>query len=339
MHVISPSTASVHRIGRPRAWEGLCFDCRVPRRSVHKSAAGEVLLSDAVRLGDERFAVAASWHRDHFLAHLGGHASDPVLLAETVRQAAIYLSHRFHGVPYGHPFVLGGLAVDLDEPLPGMVSGPLALRLEASCRRREERGRVALGLDVVVHTEDRPLGRARVHWSVMEARRYAVLRKRGAVDRDSVPVLDDAGIVALPPASVGQRYDRDVLLAADAERLEGWWLRLDHGHPVLFDHPSDHIPGMALVEAFRQAARAAVADHGPDPLGAQRRLESLSVTFSSFGELDLPVFLTAEPADDQGTARGNVLLLRAVQGNRELAHARMGYAVGHDAGLRGDAAC
>jgi hypothetical protein len=102
---------------------------------VHKSATAEVLLTDAAHLGDDRFVVAAVWHRDHFLGHRGAPASDPVLLAETARQAAIHLSHRFHDIPEGRPFVLDEVAVELDEALPPADREPLALGLDIRCRR------------------------------------------------------------------------------------------------------------------------------------------------------------------------------------------------------------
>ncbi|WP_260845011.1 AfsA-related hotdog domain-containing protein [Streptomyces sp. SLBN-31] len=35
-----------------------------------------------------------------------------------------------------------------------------------------------------------------------------------------------------------------------------WQLRVDTRHPVLFDHIVDHVPGMLLIEAARQAATA-----------------------------------------------------------------------------------
>ncbi|WP_281275492.1 AfsA-related hotdog domain-containing protein [Saccharothrix australiensis] len=36
-------------------------------------------------------------------------------------------------------------------------------------------------------------------------------------------------------------------------RSDSWLPRVDRRHPVLFDHPVDHVPGMALQEAGRQA--------------------------------------------------------------------------------------
>ncbi len=73
----------------------------------------------------------------------------------------------------------------------------------------------------------------------------------------------------MPAGLVGRHDPRDVVLGTPGEeRPSGadglnadwaygsWQLRIDRGHPVLFDHPVDHVPGMALLEAARQAAQA-----------------------------------------------------------------------------------
>ncbi len=295
-----------------------------------------MLLTDVRHLGQDRFAVAARWLRDDFITgnHLtgrggflgasGGRTLDPVLLAETARQAAIHLSHCFHDIPFGHPFVLGEVAVDLDETLPPLPD----VVLETHCRRTVHNPRRAiLELDATVWAAGLPAGRARVRWEAMEPRRYTVLRKRGAAQPPAASASAVAGAgdaLPLTPAGVGLGRDRDVLVAADAGRPDRWWLRLDGGHPVLFDHPSDHIPGMALVEAFRQAAGvAAVAQGALDP-DRVRDVAALAVEFASFAEPAGPVAITAEPSgpgepyDDAVAFR-----LTATQGDRTLARARI----------------
>ncbi|MFF4060674.1 ScbA/BarX family gamma-butyrolactone biosynthesis protein [Streptomyces sp. NPDC001668] len=296
----------------------------MPRESVHKSATAEVLLTDAAQLGEDRFAVSAVWHRDHFLGHRGAPSGDPVLLAETARQAAIHLSHRFHGLPEGHPFVLDEVAVELDEALPPVDPAPLALGLDIRCRRLPGPARrTRLELDAEVHTARRRPGRARVRWEVMEPRRYAVLRKRGGPlpSTSGEPAPPDT--LPVPAARVGGLREHDVLLAADATRSDRWWLQLDLGHPVLFDHPSDHIPGMALVEAFGQAITLADA-RGAGAADAGRHVRTLITRFTSFGELNQPVAITLQPDDDgHGGVGRPSFALRAVQGDRELASARV----------------
>ncbi|MFD6811915.1 AfsA-related hotdog domain-containing protein [Streptomyces anthocyanicus] len=89
----------------------------LPREYVHKSAHSEVLLTGWKTEGPDTFTVTAQWPRTHaFYAPTDGR-HDPLLLAETVRQAA------HHTAPDGHPTaVLTGLHttfhryIELDAP-------------------------------------------------------------------------------------------------------------------------------------------------------------------------------------------------------------------------------
>ncbi|MFE2915248.1 AfsA-related hotdog domain-containing protein, partial [Kitasatospora indigofera] len=63
-------------------------------------------MTDGVDLGEGRFLVAAQWPRDHALYHPDGAGlSDPLLFAETIRQALVFVGHRFRGVPLSDRFV------------------------------------------------------------------------------------------------------------------------------------------------------------------------------------------------------------------------------------------
>ncbi|MER6730903.1 ScbA/BarX family gamma-butyrolactone biosynthesis protein [Streptomyces puniciscabiei] len=292
----------------------------VPKEMVHKAVAGEVLLADAVQVAEERFTVAVRRPRDRFLGHRGDRpVGDPLLLAEAVRQAAIYLSHRFHEVPRDHAFVLCDLEFALEAPLPpgGAQSAPVMLEIE--CTRAGRAARMA----VEVYAGGVRIGRAGMRWTAMERRRYTALRRRtGGTTVHSNATLDEAVAAAaghVPVRAGAGCADRDsVLKDAQGGAAGGrWQLRLDLGHPVLFDHACDHIPGMALLEAFRQAARAASADpaSGPESWEAV----SASITFDAFGELDTPVWITLA----EGRPGDGALRLTAVQGDRTLATAEL----------------
>ncbi|WP_442819295.1 AfsA-related hotdog domain-containing protein [Streptomyces sp. NBC_01236] len=73
------------------------------------------------------------------------------------------------------------------------------------------------------------------------------------------PTADTARAVPLPPPAgltpFGRDRFEDAVLAA-TDRPDRWQLRVDTTHPALFDHLVDHAPGILLLEAARQAARA-----------------------------------------------------------------------------------
>jgi hypothetical protein len=89
------------------------------------------------------------------------------------------------------------------------------------------------------------------------------------------------------PVAVGRTDVRDVVLTPfDGGSRK---LRVDLSHPALFDHPLDHVPGMLLLEAARQAALAASFPESVLPV-------ALDIQFLRYTELDQPCVVT--------TARG-----------------------------------
>lgn len=304
----------------------LSYDACVPRTMVHKSAVSEVFLTDARRLEENRFAIAAQWPRDHVFFQPGADGTDdPLLWIETVRQAGIYLSHRFYDVPLSHPFILASVDFTVDDPTPPRNGlAPVAVTLDATClvQAHDER-RLVMTMQATVLVGGNRVGQVSMAWQAIDPRRYALVRRRGGspAARPHAPQIRDT--VLLPPAAIGRRHTRDVLLAGAIGAARAWNLRLDTDHPVLFDHSCDHIPGIALLEAFGQAAALTAYRHeAPGP--RQWATKSGKITFDSFGEHGVPVIVVSrdglsaqEPADD-GQQEIRVV---ALQGDRPLASA------------------
>ena len=292
---------------------GHCADAHVPRALVHKAADREVLLSAVRPLTEDRFAVWGRWPHDHLLHHRDADGRrDPLVVVETMRQAGIYLSHRFHGVPTDHAFVLHGFDFQLDAPLRDRGDGADIL-FDVVVRRvpgNPRRFRLTSDADILV--DGRSVGRASMRWDALPPAHYALVRSRSAAAAAPFDVSDPTVEArALSPAAVGRDRDDAVLLADLDDSSAGWQLRPDTGHPALFDHESDHVPGMVLVEAFRQAALVRAGQDAPSAWA----IHSMQTSFLSFGELGQPVTVTAEP-DGPGA-----YLLAARQGPRALATA------------------
>ncbi|MDO0939458.1 AfsA-related hotdog domain-containing protein [Streptomyces sp. DG2A-72] len=84
-----------------------------------------------------------------------------------------------------------------------------------------------------------------------------------------------------------------------------WQLRVDTRHPVLFDHPTDHVPGMVLLEAARQAT-AATAGRPVIPL-------DITSEFKRYAELHTPCLIEARPAPGTDTDRPQSVLVTGHQ--------------------------
>ncbi|MEW2395756.1 ScbA/BarX family gamma-butyrolactone biosynthesis protein [Streptomyces sp. NPDC046862] len=296
-------------------------DSHVPRTLVHKTADAEVLLLAVRPLGGDRYAVSGRWPDDHLLHHRGADGRrDSLVVVETMRQAGICISHRFYGVPEGHAFVLHGFEFHLDAPLRDSGEGADVVfdvevrRVPGSSRR------VRLESEAAIVVGGRVVGRAAMRWDALPPAQYALVRSRSAAAAAPFDVIDPVVEArVLSPAAVGRDRDDAVLLADTGDTASGWRLRGETGHPALFDHGSDHVPGMVLVEAFRQACLVRAAqDVSGDASGDASRdwaVDSVQASFLAFGELGQPVTIVAEP-EGPGSYR-----LAAQQGPRTLATA------------------
>ncbi|WP_217165397.1 ScbA/BarX family gamma-butyrolactone biosynthesis protein [Streptomyces sp. AC512_CC834] len=306
---------------RPAPETRLSFTGPMPRSAVHKEADSEVLLTDAKCIGKDRFTIAALWPRDHFLRHRGADApSDPFLLVESVRQTSIFLSHRFYGVPQEHPFVLCDLGFDLEYPLPPRRDSPLPVVLDAVCvPTTNNPRRFGMRLETTAYIDGRRIGRASLHWLAMAPKTYQLVRFRGAPAESEGARGEQSHAAPVPPQAVGHCHDRDVLLGWEPDGVHEtdqstWRLRINRDHPVLFDHHSDHIPGMLLLEACRQAALVGIPQTS-DPL------RKVSATFTSFGELSRPVTLHARQANQAAADEHPGISVTALQEGKILASA------------------
>ncbi|MGW0515039.1 ScbA/BarX family gamma-butyrolactone biosynthesis protein [Streptomyces olivaceoviridis] len=300
----------------------LTFQRTVPRRLVHRASVAEVFLTDALALGDDRFLLGAQWPRDHALYHpdvLG--RSDPLLAAETIRQALVYLAHWHYAIPLDRRFVGRRMELDITEPQALRVTGqPLPVVLEARWEWVDSRPphRHGMRLEAELVVGERKIGRGSLQVVALDERRYSVLRRRTGGSGTVIPA-QRRRVLTLPAAQVGRLRGKDSVLAATGRAGE-WELHADLDHAVLFDHPTDHVPLMVLLEGVRQLGHLVTS--GPGASGGRpavaSQLTSLTVDCLAFAELDPPVRLRV--TDDRTTSRGGrYLAIDATQDDRGVA--------------------
>ncbi|MBD0707264.1 hypothetical protein BU197_02200 [Streptomyces sp. CBMA291] len=286
----------------------------------------EVFLTDSVMAGGDRFLVGAQLPRNHALYRPEGTGqADFMLLVEVVRQAGIFLSHRHHDVPLGHHFIFKALSLRIGDPAALRVgAGPLPVVLDVKVVTPEgprNPRRFDARFDMVIEVAGRECARASASVTVIDGVRYARLRQRGRSAGTGTPAPATGSPV--PPAE-GRGVLRPLSgKGSGAAGAREWRLHVDTTHPGYFEHPSDHVPGMLLLEAFRQAALRTGRPCGTDgeapadlldfPDGAHGALLSLDADFAVFGELSEAVTIDATPTGD-GRIR-----LSATQGERVLA--------------------
>ncbi|MEU1983932.1 ScbA/BarX family gamma-butyrolactone biosynthesis protein [Nocardia sp. NPDC019395] len=279
----------------------------IRRELAHRAAVSEVFVTSLAARAPGRFVAGAQLPRMHayYGDHLGILAARHDLLAvmETARQTSIAITHEFYRVPLDAGFLVrtfNGTGV----PGPAWASGPepADLVLEAEVLNLHGSGSAVCGIDIVleIYSAGALLATVDGSFSWLSPERWSGLRtgfrKRRGLGSVVGPVVSTKGT---EPAAVGRRDPRNVVVSPverDADRgIAG--LAIDPGHPFLFDHRLDHIPGSALLEAARQTAL--LLPGGPD----YPQLIGIASRFDRFTELDLATECRAEPT---GSAAGRV---------------------------------
>ncbi|MEU6770743.1 ScbA/BarX family gamma-butyrolactone biosynthesis protein [Streptomyces sp. NPDC046759] len=306
----------------------LTFERTVPRGLVHRHALSEVFLTDSARVDEHRFVAAAQLPPSHayYTDHITPPAVDPLLLLECCRQAETHAVHTHFGAPLGTKFVLQEWSMTLsDAARTPAAGGPVPVIIEAGTQDAQWiagtlRG---LGYRMRVSASGRTLGEVTMRVKYVTEGVYAKLRGRAAgtaPTSESYRGVESSGLVE--PGHVGRGRPENVVLL-DPVRTEDAVtarLRVAGGHPSLFDHPQDHVPGMVLMEAGRQAAllsaRTFTGD-GPD----RWRVGGLRASFGAYAELDEPLTVRAHRPEGEETPGRPTVRIGFEQAGRDVAQA------------------
>ena len=268
----------------------LSFEQPVPRALVHRHAISEVYVTDSAELAENSYALAAVLPRRHwfYTDGPGGPASVAALL-EVCRQAGTVVAHRYFDVPPATAFLVGGYELTM---LGAAAGTDLLLRVTTSGARHRQGTLSALHLRIEVECDGVPVAVADIAATYLAAGLYADMRRmrRGSEPPSSADrPAHRAGITASPSKVARSRHENVLLVDAvrSDERLVAV-LDVPVDHASLYDHPLDHVPAMALLEAAQQAATHLA---GGDVL-------ALRAGFRKIVELDAPAQVVATTGPD-----------------------------------------
>ncbi|MFJ2192107.1 ScbA/BarX family gamma-butyrolactone biosynthesis protein [Kitasatospora sp. NPDC087861] len=271
-----PASPAARHPARPLSWSRT-----VPRELVHRAAVAEVLLTDVRARGGGRFEAAAQWPRSHPTFPRGrGERHDPLIAVETARQLGIYLPLCHYGVPRDTHLLITDVSCRVDPAAEPRGDGPATVlcRAEVHGLRTSAENHRPTGMRLRVDCYARGALFARIEGGTRFVDRLAYPTLRGA---GTARTPGDAGPPPDPPSpeEVGVALPSDVVVArADDTVLV---CPGDPGHPFFFDHPSDHLPGMVLLEAARQAAVLRSAGRLSRPVAYRMR----ALRFTEFAPL------------------------------------------------------
>ena len=264
-----------------RADRTLRWDHTIDRKLVHRDSITEVLLTDVIRVGERELLVAAQWPRSHRVYRpdrYGRH--DPMLILESIRQAGLATSHLAFDVGFDQQSVMRDVSFTLDQQTEprGLLSATnlaITVRCEDLIMRAERLRGMTIELSFAADGLPFAAGRGTVRW--MSATSYAALRARSGIRLDWDQLRWSSSIPTRKASSI--RAADDVLLVPQTRPGNRRRLVVPLDHPVYFDHPLDHAPGMLLIDAAWQAV--------VEQRGEGARLVGCTLDCSAFTELGL----------------------------------------------------
>ncbi|MEU0137577.1 ScbA/BarX family gamma-butyrolactone biosynthesis protein [Streptomyces sp. NPDC006296] len=278
----------------------------IHKEYVHLGRSDMVLLTSWQRDEDGEFSLSGRWP-----APASGLPYDQRMLTQTVRQSGLTIAHAAYGAPLSDHTVLNYFDFTVAPGFRLPAGEPSDIMVEVTVKNAKERGRKVSSLDMEfrIHQGGRLVARADSEFGWLSTRVYRRLRgEHFTVDWNAWPLP-----APVDPRTVGRTAPVDVVLSA-GDGPHHWRLRNDVDDTVLYDHPVDHVPGLALMEAAHQAATAAVH---PAPFEAT----TVTSAFERYAEFDRPCWIEAEvlPAAPGETS----VLVTAVQDGETVFRSRL----------------
>ncbi|MFE3265635.1 ScbA/BarX family gamma-butyrolactone biosynthesis protein [Streptomyces sp. NPDC059215] len=256
----------------------------VPREYVHRKSLAEVFLTGSEKTGDNHYTLTAQWPRTHTF-YTTPHAThhDPLQAAETIRQTGLYLAHAELGVPLDHHFLMWNIHLTTHPQHLTIGPTPTDLTLTTTCTTLRYKGKRLA--DFTMHINITRNGHTTAtgggQFTCLTPTTYHRLRQPHTHQPTPTPPTTPT---TTDPTPYGRHLPLDLVLTP-TPTPHTWQLTPNPHHPILFDHTTDHIPGMVLLEAARQATHTHTH---PTPT----HLTTLHATFHRYTEHHTPTYIT-----------------------------------------------
>jgi hypothetical protein len=233
---------------------------------------------------------------------------------EAGRQASLAISHAFLDVSTEDVFIFEGSDAELADGAWKAARRPAsdAVLIEIGITDVTRRRNGAVARVVAEHAmwiDAHLVFRGTGAWTIHPAALFQRLRKSSAARTGpAAPDGPPGGTAAPTPARIPHASGANVVISSPQYReATGEFassLIVDDTHPYFFDHPCDHVPGMLLLEACTQLAKATLA--GASGAAERAAVSSYRITFAQFVECGVPTLLSAR-ADGAGPVRVSVI--------------------------------
>ncbi|MFD8003321.1 ScbA/BarX family gamma-butyrolactone biosynthesis protein [Streptomyces mirabilis] len=272
----------------------------VPREYVHRSTLAEVFLTGCEQTGNTHYTLTAQWPRAHtFFTTPDGTHHHPLQAAETIRQTGLYLAHAELGIPLGHQFLMRNLHLTTHPQHLAIGPTPTDLTLTATYTPHHPHTKrpTDFTMHITITRNGHPTATGTGRFTCLTPTTYQRLRHPHTTTPAGTSTAGTTTSTAgtqhqplnPPPTHYGRTLPHDIVLTP-TPHPHTWQLTPNPHHPILFDHTTDHIPGMVLLEAAHQAA---TAHTHPTPTTHPTQPTTLHATFHQYTEHHTPTYITA----------------------------------------------
>ncbi|MGW0792776.1 ScbA/BarX family gamma-butyrolactone biosynthesis protein [Streptomyces sp. NPDC002911] len=254
----------------------------VPKEYVHRASLAEVFLSSSEKTGENTFTLTGQWPRAHtFFNTPGGRSHNHLQAVETIRQTGIFLAHSEYGIPLGHHFVMRDISATTHTE--HLTIGPTPSDLTIETTFTKERRNTTLGVNITIRRGPHTMATGNGHFTCISPAAYHRLRNTTPTTTHHHTTTHHP--TNQTPTTFGRTHPNDLVLTP-TDQPNTWLLTPDPTHPVMFDHTTDHIPGMVLLEAAHQATHTLHTPHTPTTTHTTN-------TFHQYTELHTPCYIKA----------------------------------------------
>lgn len=300
------------------AFDRLNFSRTIDKTLVHRRALAEVFITDFEISGRDRYLVAAQLPVGH--AYYNDSTTDfhdPLAIIEACRQAALVVSHQYYGVPKDWSFIFRKAKVHIGNTDSTTISnGRMIVGINITKTFEKDGYLTGIIGDFIVEIEGNRVGEFVGSLSFLPS---ALLGQMRAQSRSNKQVPIDTYIsplAPLPSKNAARTWTRNIVIGRTTR--DTYEIVDRRNNRALIDHEVDHISGMVILEACRQAAIATVLEE-TDELYCT--VTSYQIEFLEFAEHEFPTLCKVHLMDIvDGVAQTHIEIL---QQNQILASAQI----------------
>lgn len=286
------------------SYSGCSFGHTVSKELVHRAAVSEVFLTDINNIEEDKFYTGAHLPRTHSYYNdvpSKTHYENIVLL-EVCRQSSIIIAHNYYNAPLNAKFIFNEAKFHIEDNKALLIkASPSSVLTEIDVISKDLRNNKLNGLtfEMRVYVDCKLAATKLMDITWLDLPVWNKIRNKALQFAESFSEIKfSRSANQLESRDVVGRDNTENIVLHSIENKNGKYvagIHINKAHPAIFDHPLDHVPGMLLIEAFRQMSLYCV-NKKYDLHHGDIYIKVCDIDFIKFTELNLGSYCSVERA-------------------------------------------